>query len=72
MFTLKQGRGGGIYFFNETSAGEVEVGFRYILYIDILKNYFSYNIIYLALSQSEFPMNNSINVNLIYIYSFKY
>jgi hypothetical protein len=43
---------------NEARADEVEVGFRYILYIDILKNYFSYNIIYLALSQSEFPMNN--------------
>ena len=53
---------------NETSAGEVEVGFRYILYIDILKNDFFKNIFYLALSQSEFPMNNSINVNLIYIY----
>jgi hypothetical protein len=25
------------------------------------------NIFYLALSQSEFPMNNCINVNLIYI-----
>ena len=27
------------------------------------------NIFYLALSQSELPMNNCINVNLIYIYS---
>jgi hypothetical protein len=30
------------------------------------------NIFYLALSQSEFPMNNCINVNLMYICSFLY
>ena len=57
---------------NEARADEVEVGFRYILYINILQNDFFSNIFYLPLPQSELPMNNSINVNLIYIYSFKY
>ena len=39
-----------------------------ILEINSLDIFFSLtNIFYLALSQSEFPMNNCINVNLIYI-----
>ena len=45
--------------------GEYEICNQKIIFIIL---FFSLtNIFYLALSQSEFPMNNCINVNLIYI-----